>query len=326
MVPLSLLAHGIAVALFLGWSALTATPRPPKKDPPKQVSLRRIDARTWSANRGAVARTAPLERPVPRPEGQIVDVAPGNNEIPRESRFVAETNNTVKKETRAKKQTHEYSRATPTTSEKPQAMPSAKGSTPQSEPPPASGVSLAESILGRRERPSLLPSALSGTGEAQAPDTTPGTEAGLANGGKDVSEGGGAPNDALDVPEGDGTFLNTREWRYASFFNRVKQAVSAKWDPNGRLRQRRGGLGAAVRTTVMVVTLRPDGSLADCFVAQASGLEVLDLEAMKAFERAAPFSNPPQALVENGVIRFQFGFQVTDEGLVGSPFRFQTLR
>ena len=50
---------------------------------------------------------------------------------------------------------------------------------------------------------------------------------------------GAAPNDHLqDVEEGEGTFLNTREWKYASFFNRVKQSVGMHWDPNAQLRRR----------------------------------------------------------------------------------------
>ena len=49
---------------------------------------------------------------------------------------------------------------------------------------------------------------------------------------------GAAPNDHLDVDQGEGTFLNTREWKYATFFNRVKQAVGRNWDPNEPLRQR----------------------------------------------------------------------------------------
>jgi len=41
---------------------------------------------------------------------------------------------------------------------------------------------------------------------------------------------GAAPNDHLsDVDEGTGTFLNTKEWKYASFFNRVKQSVGMHW-------------------------------------------------------------------------------------------------
>jgi len=43
---------------------------------------------------------------------------------------------------------------------------------------------------------------------------------------------GAAANDHLqDVDEGDGTYLNTKEWKFASFFNRVKQSVSQQWNP-----------------------------------------------------------------------------------------------
>lgn len=325
LLPLSLVGHAVMLGLFLAYSALTAGPPVPKRAETRPVSLRRLDSRTWAANRGAVARSAqPLERPAPRPDGQIVDVAPGNDRVPTEAKFVAETNNTVTRETKAKDQTSKYSRATPKTSEHPEAQPSAKGVVPTSSAPPPSGVSLAESMLGRRTQPTLFPSNISGTGSPDSPPAPVGTEAGSSAGGSDVTEGGGAPNDALDVPEGDGTFLNTREWRYASFFNRVKQAVAAKWDPNGRLRRKDKGLGAVSRNTVMHVSLRADGSIADLFVAKSCGLEELDAEAMSAFERAAPFANPPPALVQpDGLISFNFGFQVTEEGLVSSPFRFR---
>ncbi|MFZ5444778.1 MAG: TonB family protein [Myxococcota bacterium] len=329
LVPLLLVVsvgvHGVVVALVV-LSSVLAGGAPKKKVESRPVSLRRLDAATWSANRGAARAAQPLERPAPlHPAGQVVDVAPGNNRRPDDAKYLAETNNTVEKETRAKNQVSKYSRATAKTTEHPEQLPSAKGEVPQSSAPPPSGVSLAESVLGRRTAPTLFPSSLSGTGTEDSPPAPVGTAAGSSAGGSDVTEGGGAPNDALDgVAEGDGTFLNTREWRYASFFNRVKQAVSAKWDPNGRLKRRGDrGLGAPVRTTLMHVALRPDGSLADLYVAKSSGLDELDAEAMGAFTRAAPFANPPPALVENGYIRFQFSFQVTEEGLVSSPFRFR---
>lgn len=330
LVPLSLLVHGVALLLLVFSTKLTASHAPMKKVEPRPVtaSLRRIDSKRWAANRGASARTAqPVERPEPKPEGQIVDVAPGNDQKPRDSKFVAETNNTVQKETRAREQTNKYSKAAPKNAPNPEAMAAAKGAPPTNPEPPqpaVSGINLAESMLGRRERPTLFPSALSGTSSPEVSEQPIGSEAGTSRGGNDASEGGGAPNDALDVPEGDGTFLNTREWRYASFFNRVKQAVSAKWDPNGRLRAKgRQSMGLASRTTVMTITLRADGSLADAYVASPSGIDELDAEALAAFERAAPFMNPPAALVKNGVIRFQFGFQVTEDL---SPVRFRTMR
>jgi hypothetical protein len=239
LLPMSLGAHLVALLVFLGYSSLTKSP--PKPVPPEKrpVSLRRLDSRQWAANRGA--RTAqPLEHPTPDPRGQVVDVAPGNNRRVEDAKYLATTDNAVAKETRAKEQVQKWSVATPKSSPTPEAMPSAKGVMPSSSAPPPSGINLSESMLGRRlPVPSLLPSAVSGSNQPDQPQAPVGTEAGSQAQGKDTSEGGGAPNDALEnVAEGDGTFLNTKEWRYASFFNRVKQAVSGKWDPNGRLRQR----------------------------------------------------------------------------------------
>lgn len=323
-VPLSLVVHLLLGGLVVLSSHLSPRPPKPKKVEARPVAFRRLDARTWAQNR-AITAFKPVDRPEPRPQGQVVDVAPGNNRQAKDAKYLAETNNRVERETRAKVQTNKYSVATPTTSATPEAMPSAKGvEAPKSEPPPASGVSLAESVLGRREA-SLLSPGVQPSGERETEEPRPlGTETGSTAGARGaMSEGGGAPNDALDVPEGDGTFLNTREWKHAGFFNRVKQAVSAKWDPNARLRARRS-VSFVQKVTVVHVTLRPDGSVADLFVAQSSGDDALDAEAMNAFTKAQPFANPPQQLVENGYIRFSFGFQVTNEAMGPMRmFRFQ---
>lgn len=319
--PLSLLAHGLMVGFFLLYSALTASPPRIKKPEPRPVAIRRIDSRTWASNRGRAVAT-PVERPAPtNPKGQVVDVAPGNEQIARDAKYLATTNNRVEKETRAKEQTNKYSRATAKTQAKPEQLPSAKG---EAAPlaPPKSGISLSESMLGTRTNPLLAPQKVTGSStEVEASPAVPGSDTGTQSTPGSDTEGGGAPNDALDVPEGDGTFLNTREWKYAGFFNRVKQAVSAKWDPNSRLKAR--GMGAVSRVTVLFVTLRPDGSLANVQVAQSCGLDALDVEAMNAFSKAQPFANPPAALVKDGYIRFQFGFQVTDELSGPSPLRFR---
>jgi TonB family protein len=124
---------------------------------------------------------------------------------------------------------------------------------------------------------------------------------------------GAAANDHLqDLAEGDGTYLNTREWRFASFFNRVKQSVGQQWTPQSQLRLRdpTGNIySGRDRYTLLSVTLDHDGRLKDAFVERSSGLDFLDLEAVKAFERAQPFPNPPPALLAtDSTIRFQFGF------------------
>ena len=326
LLPLSLAAHGVGLALFIAYSSLTSKPAPPKAAEKRPISLRSLDSRQWQANRGARSAN-PLERPAPlHPQGQVVDVAPGNNRRSEDAKYLATTDNAVARETRAREQTQKWSRATPKNQLHPEAQPSAKGVVPSSSAPPPSGINLSESMLGRKlPVPSLLPQTVSGSNAEDQPRGPVGTEAGSQASGTDTSEGGGAPNDALDaLPAGDGTYLNTREWKFAAFFNRVKQAVSARWDPNGRLRQRNKTIGAATRITVMHVALRPDGSIADLFVAQSCGIDELDAEAMSAFEKAAPFANPPEALIEQGFIRFQFGFHVTDQGLaMPTPFRFR---
>ncbi len=133
---------------------------------------------------------------------------------------------------------------------------------------------------------------------------------------------GAAANDHLkDVEEGDGTFLSTREWKYASFFNRVKQSVGQNWDPNTqmRLRDPSGQIyGGRDRYTMLTVTLDQTGRLKDAFVEKSSGLDFLDLEAIKAFERAQPFPNPPPGLLAtDATVRFQFGFFLELSGRPG---------
>ena len=126
----------------------------------------------------------------------------------------------------------------------------------------------------------------------------------------------GAPaNDVTpldDVELGNGTYLNTREWKYSSFFNRVKQYVGMHWDPNSVVRTK-DPTGEIYlykdRYTVLVVTLDSHGLLKAVSIDKSCGVDFLDREAMAAFQRAQPFPNPPPGLTNgNGEIRFTFGF------------------
>jgi TonB family protein len=115
-----------------------------------------------------------------------------------------------------------------------------------------------------------------------------------------------------DVEEGSGTFLNTKEWKYSTFFNRIKQGVGQHWDPNAVVR-RRDPTGEMFlykdRYTVVSVTLDQRGLLRDVFVDKSCGVDFLDHEAIAAFHRAQPFPNPPPGLRnERGEIHFTFGF------------------
>ena len=131
------------------------------------------------------------------------------------------------------------------------------------------------------------------------------------------------------VEEGQGTFLNTREWKFASFFNRVKQEVASAWDPNSALRKRdpNGDLYAwKDRLTILKVILDGDGKLEDVFVERSSGVDFLDAEAIRAFEVAQPFPNPPRGILdaEQRVV-FTFGFFLDTSSRPGLRF-FRTPR
>ena len=125
---------------------------------------------------------------------------------------------------------------------------------------------------------------------------------------------GGGSVDKLDgVEDGDTTSLNSKQWKHALFFNRLKRQVAQNWNPGAVYARRdpRGNIyGSKDRTTVVKVFLTKDGRLARVHVEGASGVDFLDEEAVRAFRQASPFPNPPRALVEgeSELISFVFGF------------------
>lgn len=127
-----------------------------------------------------------------------------------------------------------------------------------------------------------------------------------------IGKGGGSMDYLKDVDDGDATALNSKKWKHAPFFNRVKRQVADEWhpelvyvrhDPNGNV------YGVKDRVTVLRIHLQPDGKLAAWTVLQSSGVDFLDDEAIEAFKKGAPFPNPPKDLVEgDGQIHFNFAF------------------
>ncbi|TNF28582.1 MAG: TonB family protein [Deltaproteobacteria bacterium] len=120
-------------------------------------------------------------------------------------------------------------------------------------------------------------------------------------------------NDYLpDVEQGKSTILNANRYKHADFFLRVKRAVEKHWhpaeiyrtrDPTGR------AYGVKDRYTVLRVTLSEQGRVLDLSTTRNSGLDFMDQEARQAFQRAQPFPNPPEGLLNpKNEIVFEFGF------------------
>ncbi|HEX9290338.1 MAG TPA: TonB C-terminal domain-containing protein [Anaeromyxobacteraceae bacterium] len=384
-------AGALAVSLLVNAALLRAVHvggiSGPAKGGPVQrpVALAPLSPSQWEANRWAAPAqptppaapppTAALVPPPPPPppnrmKGQVVDVAPSKDATPpKESRFLAEHDSTVEKETRSKHARGGYENTLPTPSDPKPSRPTpiwerergleageggregvkAPGARPLAKPPEAAAGRAPLPDQPARERLALAPDAsgdvrahgeqqevrgnagapsLGDAQAARAPENPTGDEGRAALPGKagplsqlqlrpsastyDRLAGGPAPDRLENVEEGEGTFLNTKSWKYAGYINRIKQAVQPFWDPNKAWQSRDpGGTRFTARdySTLVVVKLDDRGSLKEAVVEKSSGLEFLDSVAVQAFYRAQPFVNPPRGLAdERGEIVFAFGF------------------
>jgi TonB family protein len=271
--------------------------------------------------------------------GQVVDVpVPREEKRPDEARFASEHDTTVEKEMKKYGKFDEKARQGDASGQASESRPE----TPRSMTPDRR-LAMRDPQLGRTGRTPGLdapvsPRARSGTEYGVAVPGLAAPDGVLPQLGKNVpaqSSGGSAQpggvaalmpseqqlaravgsgsQDALkDVDDGDETALNSKRWKFASFFNRLKKQVAEHWHPDEAYRRRdpTGSVyGTKNRLTILRVQLKPDGSLANVALEQPSGVEFLDDEAIEAFKQAQPFLNPPRQMVDSGgVINFRFGF------------------
>lgn len=211
-----------------------------------------------------------------KPKKQLVQVKPTQkNQQPRKSDYLNEFNNRVEKETRARNLS---SRPNQQAQKIPPGPPLKRGGIKPSKP-----------------IPKLLPSWQEL--ESLAPQTS--------------------FNDHLDnnLEESAETRLNTFEWKYATYFNRIKESVSRTWSPNTQIK-RYDPAGALLNKsghlTVVEVQINSDGEVTHIAITKPSGIFYLDDEAIAAFERAELFPNPPTSLFANqNFYNFSFGFHVS---------------
>jgi TonB family protein len=381
---LALALTGLASATLVGLvyiATLLVDPRPPPtSDRNNAVVMRGMSQESWDKNRGRnteskSTQTADAKPKAPEklkkeviPKGQVVDVPKGNEQVDDNAKYLAESNNAVKKETHAKDQTALYKNAKNQRTDKKvtegmgldaaekASLSGNEGLAADDAPLLEAAPKLAIKIPDIKHRDELKLKSTTQKGVGPSVSNREESEAVKGNSkvfqivpGANATEGsagrigklgvlnllpsssvldqisGAAPNDSLrEVDEGEGTYLNTKEWKFASFFNRVKQNVGQTWNPVREITRRdpSGNIyGNRDRNTLLAITLDADGHLRDAYVEKSSGLDFLDLEAVKAFERAQPFMNPPPALLdENKLIQFKFGFTLS-MGYGGGKFQ-----
>jgi len=103
--------------------------------------------------------------------------------------------------------------------------------------------------------------------------------------------------------EGDQTLLNTKEYVFYGYFSRIREKLDRAWVPI--LRERvsmwyRGGRRIASEmehVTRVLVVLNDQGEITEVKMISESGTRILDEAAVRAFNEAGPFPNPPSGLI-----------------------------
>lgn len=139
---------------------------------------------------------------------------------------------------------------------------------------------------------------------------------GLKNG-SSKSQGLGQTNDYIeDVPLGDFTKLNTQEFEFYGFYNRIRQRLELFWGSNIQeqaeklMKTGRSIASDTNHVTSLEIFLNDRGEIVDVSINSPSGVRELDSAAIKTFNQAGPFPNPPTGMLKDGKAKISWSFVV----------------
>lgn len=226
------------------------------------------------------------------PDGQLVEVAPPEEEVkPEEAEYLSEYDISVPEETRSERYEVNPEVLAPQWS-KEQAY-EQEDIVDVNVTEPSTGATVGNNSFEPDRDGALasLPSpwALTNKEGTQAPVPASHAEARLA---------GSPQNDRLDERRGDAVALNTKEFLYASYLNRIRRLVNFYWQQNLDNLGPGVSLSKSSYTTAVEAILSSDGALEQIEVTARSGSPELDDCLVRAFRVAGPFPNPPEGLVE----------------------------
>ncbi len=236
----------------------------------------------------------PEEEPEPEVDlrGQIVDVAPPERpERPKEADYLAEHDQVVEEETRS-----ERFEVTPEVI----ARTWSKESRMETEDlidlnidKPSTGAEVGNHRFDpdRHGTMAALPSRWTLTNKPGPQDPVPAQH-------RDAAMSGAPSNDLLDEKVGDATNLNTKEFLYAGYLNRIRRLVNFYWQQNLDNLPSSVALPKPSYTTDVHTILDSRGQLEHIEIVSGSGSAPLDEAVVQAFRLAGPFPNPPEGLIE----------------------------
>ncbi|MNJ93298.1 transport protein TonB [compost metagenome] len=297
-VLLSLAVHAVIVAGLLFFEKVLE----PTHVPRESVSIDFLTPEELAQQQ--LAQNPPRKKQIPQvPANQIVeqDATRANEEEPVDTRFLSEKNQVVKKQTIAQDR-GQFQNIKKAAKEKP----GQKGDGKEKQEALAKDLFKGFDPHAAMEKQKLAEKESGkGLGNASNEDAV--------GKGADVSQ---SSDYIKDVDSGLETMLNTREFKYYSYYNRIRRQLSQHWE--GRVREklsklfREGRAPAATgqdRITKLMIVLNDKGTLVRVQVMSDSGVRDLDDAAIEAFRAAAPFPNPPKGIVESdGTVKIRWDF------------------
>jgi len=254
-----------------------------QRTPPRPVSLVIVQPKEKAPEE--------LEQPEPDPQGQLVETPPPEEEIqPEEAEYLAEHDNKVEEETRTKEfkinpeiLAREYSREEKMQMEDLMDLNVEK---------PSTGATVGNHRFDPDRHGSLasLPSEWQKTNKEGTQDPVPSSHS-------ESAQAGAPSNDRLQEKIGESVNLNTKEFLYASYLQRIRRIVNFYWEQNINNRPRSVWLAKPEYSTVVSVVLNSDGALEHIEVVETAGVDYLDEAVVQAFRMGGPFPNPPAGLI-----------------------------
>jgi hypothetical protein len=116
-----------------------------------------------------------------------------------------------------------------------------------------------------------------------------------------------------DVKVSSQTILNTDEYVYSTFYNRMRESIAVYWEPKVRevMENRFSNLTPGIYKTETKIFISRSGEILDVEVEQSSGVLKLDDIATSSVKEAHIFLNPPSQLFElDPRAGLDFGFYV----------------
>lgn len=233
-----------------------------------------------------------VEEEEPDLDGQIVEVAPPEiPEKPKDSEYLAEHDQVVEKETRSER--YEVNPEVLAKVWSKEAKMETEDLLDLNIEKPSTGARVGNHRFDPDRDGSMaaIPSKWTDTNKEGPQDPVPAQH-------RNAAVAGAPSNDLLNEEVGDQTALNTREFLYASYLNRIRRLVNFYWQQNLDNLPSSVRLAKPSYNTDVNAILDAHGQLEYIEVVAQSGSEPLDDAVVRAFRLAGPFPNPPEGLIQ----------------------------